>query len=205
MTAPPLHGVVLAGGRSRRYGQDKAALRIDGVALLERAVTLLGEFTSDVRVAVSADQCDDKLRRQFSLVTDVAAGLGPAAGLLAARQASPESAWLVLACDMPGIDRRVLTLLVAARDPSAGATAFRDPASRLPEPLCAIFEPATLAKLAAEVAAGGKPGPSALLAGCQAKLLDPPPESFFGSINTPEDLAGFLGGGRLPPVDSPGH
>jgi molybdopterin-guanine dinucleotide biosynthesis protein A len=191
MTAPgtvPLRGLVLAGGESLRLGRDKAAVPLDGVTLLERAVNVLSGVLPDVRVAVRREQLADDLRGRFALVADVREGIGPAAGMLAAHGLDPAAAWLVLACDMPGVTRELLARLVAGRDPGRGATAYRSPADGLPEPLCAIYEPATLSRLRREVDAGGGSGLRDLLSGAHPVLLDVPGPHALGSINTPEDL-----------------
>ena len=60
--SPPLRGLVLAGGTSRRMGRDKAAIVIDGQTLLQRAVSLLSHHVSDVFVSVRPDQQDDPAR-----------------------------------------------------------------------------------------------------------------------------------------------
>jgi molybdopterin-guanine dinucleotide biosynthesis protein A len=52
----------------------------------------------------------------------------------------PAAAWLVLACDMPFVDRELLSALVEGRDSAKDATAFAA-SDGLPEPLCAIYEP----------------------------------------------------------------
>lgn len=184
----PLRGLVLAGGRSRRLGRDKAALAIGGASLLERTVALLGRVVPDVRVAVRPDQLADPLRRRFALLTDAFEGVGPAAGVLAAQGFDPAAAWLVLACDMPGVDASALNALVAARNPDRGATAFRAAADGLPEPLCAIYEPATLAHFRRQVEAGGHSGLRELLAGTNPVLLDAPGPEALVSVNTPGDM-----------------
>lgn len=183
----PLRGLVLAGGRSERLGCDKAALQIAGRSLLERAVTLLSRVVADVQVAVREEQLSDELRRRFVLLPDAYRDIGPAAGLLAAHHFDPASAWLALACDMPGVSEPLLAALIAARDPRRGATAYRG-SSGSPEPLCAIYEPATLSRLRNEVDAGGSSGLRAALSAAHPVLLDPPDPGELGSINTPEDM-----------------
>ncbi len=192
---PALHGLVLAGGRSRRLGTDKAALQVDGQSLLARTVDLLSTVVDEVFVSAHPAQRDDPLRHTWRVLHDRHAGLGPAAGLLAAWVHDPAAAWLVLACDMPGLDRATLDRLCRARDVSRAATALRNPADGLPEPLCAIWEPATLARLAAELAAGRVPGPRALLRALDTHLLDAPSRAATNSINTPADLAALRAGG----------
>lgn len=187
----PLRGLVLAGGRSTRMGRDKAGILIDEVSLLERTVALLNGRVASVSVSVRPDQADDQLRKQFPLLLDTGTGLGPANGLRAAHLSDPAAAWLVLACDMPGLDRPAIEALIAARDPARAATSWRSPLTGLPEPLCAIWEPATLARLASFVAAAGRPvSPRALLAESDTLLLDAPPAALL-NVNTPAELDSY--------------
>lgn len=186
---PVLRGLVLAGGASSRLGRDKAGVAYDGSTLLERAVALLGGLTAAVHVSVRDGQRDEPLRARFALVVDELDGCGPAAGLVAAHRLLPDSAWLVLACDMPQVTRSLLGRLVASRDPGRDATAFRAAADGLPEPLCAIYEPATLARFRALVEAGGDPSPRRWLGSQDIRLLDAPPARALDSINTPEELS----------------
>lgn len=191
---PQLKGLVLAGGRSTRMGQDKAALTIDDRPLLARTVELLAVFTASVTVAIRRDQLDDRLRRQFHVLIDDPVAEGPVAALLAARAFAPDAAWLVLACDMPGVDRSLLSALVAGRDAARGGTAWVNPVDELPEPLCAIWEPATLDRLAELVAgpATGAVSPRRVLAGSCPKLLHPARAEALASLNTPADLRRYL-------------
>lgn len=195
----PLCGLVLAGGRSERLGRDKAAVVFENETLLERAVALLAPLVGEVRVAVRPDQLTDRVRNRFALVADVASGIGPAAGILAAHRLHPAAAWLVLACDMPRVTVAMLGSLIARRDPARLAIAFRSDSDGRPEPLCALYEPATLARFRSQVEAGGDASPRRWLAGADPILLDAPPAGTFGSINTPEDLARL--GGTKPPAD----
>jgi molybdopterin-guanine dinucleotide biosynthesis protein A len=196
---PPLRGLVLAGGRSERLGRDKAALVVAGETLLDRAVALVARVVGDVRIAVRADQAPEPLRQRHPQVLDVPGIGGPAAGILAAHRLAPDAAWLVLACDMARVDRALLERLVRSRDASRSATAFRNADDGKPEPLCAIYEPATLARFRRELEAGGASSPRGLLAASNPLLLDSPGADALGSINTPDDLVGLpgaAGGGR---------
>jgi molybdenum cofactor guanylyltransferase len=199
--APALLGLVLAGGRSERLGTDKAAVVLDGQPLLARAVALLQAVVADIRVAARPDQADDDLRRRFRLVADDLRGIGPAAGILAAHAAQPDAAWLVMACDMPRVDAGDLARLVAAREPARGATAFRGPRDGRPEPLCAIYEPATLARFRRQVTAGGSPSPRELLENCGPVLLEAPAADRLDSINTREDLQRLAPGASGRPAE----
>ena len=193
MTAPadaPLSGVVLAGGLSTRFGSDKAAAEIGGVSLLERAVRMLESVLDDVWVSVRPDQVSDALRSRYRCLPDRHPGKGPAAGLEAAHASAPERAWLALACDQPGLSVSDLKCLLAERDPGAAATAYCDTATSAPQPLCAIYEPATLAGLAKETASGKGPSPRAYLETRALKLIP----MDITNINSHDDLCRFLRG-----------
>lgn len=184
----PLHGLVLAGGRSTRMGRDKAALEYSGRSQLERAFALLDPLVSRAFVSVRADQGADPLRARFPQIVDAAPGLeGPAAGILSALRAHPAAAWLVLACDLPFLDAGTLQHLIARRDPTRIATAFRSSHDGLPEPLCAIYEPAALAGLETFVA-GGRNCPRKFLIQSGALLLDQPRAEALDNVNTPTEL-----------------
>jgi molybdopterin-guanine dinucleotide biosynthesis protein A len=190
--APVLAGLVLAGGRSSRFGSDKGAARIAGVSLLDRTVALLAAVVAPVYVAVRSDQLDDPLRRSHQLIVDEQAEIGPAAALLSAHRRFPETAWFVIACDMPRLTAEALRRLHEARDARAAATAYRSSVSGNPEPLCAIYEPATLAAFRRLVLSGGNPSPLAflvsLLAQDAVKLLQPDSPGLLTNVNTPAEF-----------------
>jgi molybdenum cofactor guanylyltransferase len=184
----PLHGLVLAGGRSSRMGRDKAALEYSGRSQLERAFALLDPLVERAFVSVRADQAADPLRSRFPRIVDAAPGIeGPAAGILSALREHPSAAWLVLACDLPFLDAGTLQQLIARRDPTRVATAFRSSHDGLPEPLCAIYEPDARAALEAFVA-GGRNCPRKFLTQSNALLLDQPRAEALDNVNTPTEL-----------------
>lgn len=184
----PLHGLVLAGGRSARMGRDKAQLIYAERPQLQAAFELLRQVVSDCRVSVRADQRDEPLRAGFPQVIDAIEDIGPAAGLLAAHAQAPHAAWLALACDLPLLDVPALESLIAGRGPHIAAVAFRSGHDALPEPLCAIWEPAALQRLQAQVAAG-RYGLRSALIGDDVRLLPLPSPQTLDNANTPEDHA----------------
>ena len=106
--APRLIGVLLAGGKSSRLGQDKALLRFgSGADMLTRTVELLGGVVDSVVV----------VGRPYPNgigITDLAPGLGPVGGIATALTYATGAACLVLSCDLPFMPRDVLVRLVAA-------------------------------------------------------------------------------------------
>lgn len=188
MTAA-IHGLVLAGGRSTRMGRDKAGIEFDGRSQLARAFGLLEPLAAHAFVSVRADQQGDPLRASFPQILDLPSGPeGPVRGIRAAQLAHPEAAWLVLACDLPLLDAATLQNLIARRDPARVATAYRSSHDGLPEPLCAIWEPASAGLLAAFLARGGN-CPRKFLIQSDTLLLDQPRPNSLDNVNTPAELA----------------
>ena len=178
-----LRGLVLAGGRSTRMGRDKAVLAYHGRDQLQVAFELLDEVAGPNFVSVRADQTSDPLRARYAQVIDGTLGVGPVAGILAALRTRPAAAWLVLACDLPFLDASTLRALIAGRDPSRVATAFRSAYDGLPEPLCAIWEPQCEPLLADFVAADGR-CPRKFLLAHAARIIDLPRSNALDNINS---------------------
>jgi molybdopterin-guanine dinucleotide biosynthesis protein A len=182
----PLHGLVLAGGRSTRMGRDKATLAYHGRSQLDAARALLAPRVADCFVSVRPDQVGDPARARHPQIVDGPEGLGPAAGILAAQRAHPQAAWLVLACDLPFLDAGTLDALLAARDPGKVATAFRSAHDGLPEPLCAVYEPAAAPPFARYVAEG-RSCPRKFLLTHDVKLVDLPRAHALDNVNSADE------------------
>ncbi len=183
----PLFGLVLAGGASRRMGQDKAALSYHGKPQLLWAYELLASVCKRCFVSVRPDQRDEPTRASLPQIVDIQPGIGPMAGISAALSAHSDAAWLVLACDLPFLSRGTLAHLIAHRDPSRIATAYRSTHDQLPEPLCAIWEPASREAVVNWIAIG-KQCPRKLLINSNVALLDQPDARALDNINTPDEL-----------------
>jgi molybdopterin-guanine dinucleotide biosynthesis protein A len=180
----PLFGLVLAGGRSTRMQRDKAAIEYQpGVTQLDAAMALLQGRVSRAFVSVRADQAGDVARARYPHIVDRGDVQGPLAGISAALHEHPEAAWLVLACDLPFLDARTLDHLIASREPSRVATAFRSSHDGLPEPLCAIWEPRALDGVRAHIAAG-KNCPRKFLINADTRLIDQPDPRALDNVNT---------------------
>jgi len=187
----PLYGLVLAGGRSSRMQRDKAALLYHGRTQLEWAMSLVNPHVVRAFVSVRPDQTRDPVRARFAQIVDAHENLGPIAGILAAQAAYPEAAWLVLACDLPFLDRGTLAHLLAARETRSVATAYRSSHDALPEPLCAIYEPASREALTVYVASG-KQCPRKFLINSDTRLIDEPNPRALDNVNTPEEYGSAM-------------
>ena len=141
-------GLVLAGGKSMRMGQDKGLLNYRGKPHRMYLLEELAPLCDSVFLSIRKEQ-EAALENDVPRIVDENIYRGPFNGLLSAHHAFPDAALLVIACDLPLVDRQVLKYLLDHRDPNSVATAFASKESNLPEPLAALWEPSGLA--AAEV------------------------------------------------------
>ncbi|AUH69343.1 MULTISPECIES: molybdenum cofactor guanylyltransferase [Gordonia] len=113
-----LAGIILAGGRSRRMGQDKAAMEWDGAPMLSRIAWAISARCEPVLVAAPrTSQAYLELSDETDLdwVTTEKAGSGPLGGLVAALQAAADAgaeAAFVCATDMPLVDTGLIDELL---------------------------------------------------------------------------------------------
>ena len=191
MSAPQLYGLVLTGGRSRRMQRDKAALEYAGKSQLARAMELLAPLVTRCFVSVRPDQLSDPQRSAYDTITDIKLDLGPIGGIHAALHSYPDHAWLILACDLPFLDRATLQHLIAHRASARMATAYRSSFDGQPEPLCAIFEPRSL-PLIEQSLAEGRQCPRGLLSRTDVELLDLPNPQALDNINTGEEYVAAI-------------
>jgi len=184
---PQLHGLILTGGRSRRMGQDKALMRLASKTLLECTHDLLQACLKSIYVSIKEDQIGDPIRAKFKLIIDKYNQSGPMAGILSAHKSHPNSAWLVVACDMPWLDKQTLLQLMEERDTAFDATAFNSPEDDLPEPLCAIYEPNLLSEILSNSNLLPTNSPRDLLMQSKVKVVNAKNPNALKNTNYPGD------------------
>lgn len=186
MTSRPVFGLVLAGGESRRMGQDKALLIRDGRSQLAHVASLLQKVTARVFVSTRSAQQDDPERRQFEQIVDRYDNIGPIAGILTALEEHPGVDWLVVACDLPNIDEATLAFLLDNRS-ELPFTAFKSSHDDLPEPLCALYA-AGSDSILKQFIDDGMVCPRKVLIRSECRLLEQPNPRSLDNVNTPDDL-----------------
>jgi len=121
--------VVLAGGRSSRFGSDKLASMYRGLPLLDHAVTRLAEACGRVVVAVApgAEAPSFPPGLPVTIAYDADAYEGPLAGLVTALPHVPTEWLMVAAGDMPDLAPGVLLeMLRVAEEAQVDAVALLD-------------------------------------------------------------------------------
>ncbi|MEJ2009210.1 MAG: molybdenum cofactor guanylyltransferase [Acidobacteriota bacterium] len=147
-----LTGHVLAGGPSQRMGCSKAMLTVEGETMLERQIRLLRVVASGVMIVGGSPKYAQKF--DVPMVQDVVSGRGPLAGIYTALLQTRTEFNLVLGCDLPFVNSRLLGYL-ASRAVASGSD-VTVPRSRdgLFQPLCAVYRRRALHAVRASLAAG---------------------------------------------------
>ena len=194
---PPVAGLLLTGGASRRMGTDKALIEVGGQLLVDRAAAVLSAVASPV-VEVGPGWS------ALPAVREDPPGSGPLAALAAGaaelRRLGHDGPVLVLAVDMPRVTVELLRFLAERAGPPATAVPR---AGGHPQPMCARYGPDVLAAIDERLATGGRslrdlleslavPGAVAWVEPEEWEPVAGP--GAFADVDTPEDLRRFREG-----------
>jgi molybdopterin-guanine dinucleotide biosynthesis protein A len=198
---PPSSAIVLAGGVSRRLGQDKRHLRLWGAAgptLLEHVVAIVAQLCADVVVVLNDPAAWGNLPAR--LAPDIYTGGGSLGGIYAGLMAAKHTYALAVACDMPFLDTGLIgAMLARPRNYDLLVPRSLQPGTvrntLAVEPLHAIYAKACLAPMRATLESGQRQIASffpairvAYIEPDETRRYDPAGRSFL-NINTPEQMA----------------
>ena len=179
-----LNGLILAGGKSTRIGQDKGMIDYHGKPQHEYLVDLLKPYCSEVFISSKENIKQNTIADHFDLDS-------PLNGILSAFHFDPATAWLTVPVDMPYLNSQAIEFLLRYRDPKKVATCFFDSDGKLPEPLVTIWEAKSKPLLFDFYNSGGF-SPRKFLEENDVQLLQAPDPKILKNINTNEDLMMFL-------------
>jgi molybdopterin-guanine dinucleotide biosynthesis protein A len=185
-TALDASAVILAGGGSRRMGQDKSLLTVGRGPLIQRIADQLAPLFPEV--LVSANDPDKYRFLGLPVVPDEVPGQGPLMGILSSLKAARRDPMLAVACDIPVLDPVFLRDLVR-RARKADVVMPLSPDGR-PEPVLAVYGRAFAATAAAALAEGKR----RIVDGLPGLAVDHPPmpPGWYHNLNTRADLDAFL-------------
>lgn len=190
-----LTGAILAGGKSLRYGRNKALEVFAGKSLIEHAVLSLSGFCDPVLVV--ANDLTPYLPLRATLVQDVIRDQGPLGGIYTALLFSPHDWVCTKATDMPFLKADLVKMMGALRE---GCDAVVPLLNDRAEPLLALYSRPCLPSIVAAIERGEKKITSFYRKVRVRELLEKDwrtvdPEGIsFKNINTPEVLDELLGG-----------
>jgi|TARA_B110000037_G_scaffold96201_1_gene112859 molybdopterin-guanine dinucleotide biosynthesis protein A len=185
---PDIQGLVLAGGQSTRMGTDKGLLNYHGLPQREYLYNLFQEFfprkdEDQLGVYYSVRQHQDI---SGNTIIDKFKDLGPFGGICSAFQENPNTAWLVVATDVPFISKEILELLFSRRNPSKIATTFKGASKEFPEPLITIWEPKAYPVLLNYLSQGYS-CPRKVLINSDVEIVEID-DAIIRNINTPQEF-----------------
>lgn len=173
-------GLILIGGKSTRMGTNKSLLNFYGKPQKEIAKELLEKQSIETFFSV-ANSSENPYE-----ISDTFLNLGPFGGICSAFQKDPNSAWLVLATDLPFVNDELIKLLLQKRNPSKVATAIKGKNKEFVEPLITIYEPKSYPILL-QYLAQGYSCPRKMLINNDVEIVEVD-DDLIRNINTPEDF-----------------
>jgi molybdenum cofactor guanylyltransferase len=183
-------GFILAGGESSRMGRDKALLELGGMPLILRTARLVEAAAGPPAVVIGNSKAYERLG--LRLIADDWPGAGPLGGIATALHASGAPWSLVVACDLPYLNRDWLDYLIA-RALASQMDAVVPMNALGAEPLCAVYhkraEPAIRSALergTRKVTDGLKDVRTEAIAPTEWKAFDSE-GLLFKNMNSPED------------------
>ncbi|MCF8569490.1 molybdenum cofactor guanylyltransferase [Gordonia sp. HY002] len=191
MSYDTVAGIILAGGRSRRMGQDKAALEFDGVTMLTRIADTIAQRCSPVLVAAPAtSQAYRELSNESDLqwVTDEKEGSGPLGGLVAALHAADAAGAdvaFVCATDMPLIEAGLVDELLAGLTESIDVVIAHD--SQRDHPMAGVYRTRAVGGLH-ELVDAGELRMGAAVDAVATRRVTVSDENWLTNVDAPEDL-----------------
>lgn len=193
----PFSAVILAGGRSVRFGRDKSAEVIAGRSLLQRVVDAVSPVASEIVIVRAPGMRPPAVRSETPLrhAEDVREG-GALAGLYTGLLVVSQPVALVLGCDMPLLSQPLLRYLRGLLDQSVDVVMPLWEGRE--EPLHAFYRRTCLSAIEKALDEGKRRVVHFLpdvrvryVSHDELQRLDPEGRSFW-NVNQPSDLARIL-------------
>jgi molybdopterin-guanine dinucleotide biosynthesis protein A len=183
-------GVVLAGGQSRRFGEDKAHAMLAGKPLVSHVVETLQALFDDVLIVTNEPVSYERF--DVTVVSDIIKGAGSLGGLLTALVHAKAERCFVVACDMPFLNPALIrNMLGRCKGFDVVVPSVRGDL----QPLHAIYSRRCIGHIQERIAAGELRifdfYPEVLTLQLEDRVcreMDPESRS-FANINTREELA----------------
>jgi molybdenum cofactor guanylyltransferase len=189
-----LTGVILCGGKSSRYGKNKAFVRFEGIPLIERVATVMDAVFE--RLLLVTNTPEEYAYLGIDMVGDLIRGIGPLGGIYTGLKTITGDGGFFVACDMPylcePLVRRMAELL-------EGYDAVVPKVDWMVEPLHALYGKGSIAVIE-EIIHSGRYQIVEILSRIRTRYVEEailrgfdPELRFFVNVNRPEDLSRILG------------
>lgn len=190
--------VILAGGLSKRFGQDKCLIRLANKPLILHVVDRISALVDEIAVVVGSSSQEEmfsaSLKSKFKVLVDKLNVQSPLVGVLTGFENLSADYSLLLPCDMPFISRQIATLLLDLCV-GKGATIPRWPNGYI-EPLQSTYHVKSAINAAQKALGEGKLNLASMIDNISGvryvstlvlQQFDPKLLTFF-NVNTPADF-----------------
>ena len=132
--AAGITGIIVAGGKSVRMGEDKAFINFSGRPLIETVIDTLSPVFDDLMIITNAPRRYEKygIRLEGDIIKDT----GPLGGIYTALVCSESVGNFIVACDMPFLNRELIKYICEEAKDHDIVVCERN---RRLEPLCAYY------------------------------------------------------------------
>jgi len=107
-------GIILAGGKSSRYGRNKALIEMNGIRLIERVIGVMEPVFEHLIIITNTPQ--EYAYLQLPTYEDLIKGLGPLGGIFTGLEAISDEVGFFVACDMPFLNSELIRHMVETRE-----------------------------------------------------------------------------------------
>ena len=149
-----IEAFILIGGRSSRFGTDKALVELGNMTLAERAVMNVREALSPERITMVAGNSTQfamqAIVAEVPFIFDLHEGRGPLGGLQAALAYARKPWVFVFACDYPFVSAELIRLLASRVDDRYGVVVPEQRDGRM-QPLCGFYNVAAARPVVEEI------------------------------------------------------
>lgn len=179
--------IILAGGKSRRMGQDKSMLPIDGQSMIARIVEKLRPYFDEL--IISANEVEKYQFLGLPVIPDKVPGQGPLMGILSGVEQSLNDLNFVIACDVPEPDTDLILALLDQSEgfdivmPQLGTDRY--------EPLIAVYRKSIIPH-AEQILAKGQRRIIKLFDSCKVRFVDCSASHWNRNLNTTNDYQNYI-------------
>jgi len=182
ISRPTVKALILAGGKSLRMGENKSDIEYHGKPQSQHLHDLCLSCGIETYYSVAHDDASNS----ENVLKDRFVNMGPLGAICTAFMHDRHAAWLVIACDMPFVDKTSIEKLLSERNGSLYATSYSKSMDVFPEPTFSIYEPKSYQRMM-EFISLGYTCPRKVLINSDIKKVVAANEKILSNINTPEE------------------
>ena len=109
--------IILCGGKGRRFGgKSKGTAVVDGKRIIDRIIERVHPISSQILIVTSVENSNIPVGNEIKIVTDKYPATGPLGGIYTGLTAAENPVSIVVGCDMPFINNRLLKRMVDITD-----------------------------------------------------------------------------------------